>query len=286
MQQTKNLKSEIAMKITKRQLRQIIKEEKIRILNEEPSDYYRDYRAGSISYAEYQQLVRDYEQRTGGGSYSRPRRRRKTTYVGADANAEQIAAVEAALKKKPNKFLSSVLDQLVMGRGLSAKQKSIVRKILMKSDKQAAALFEGVINEGNAAVDYMIGYEDARDELPMNSDDGYYQIGYADYLNGNHDDYEALVKDQKEPPYVREGKDMHRCMDGSMVPTDSQDCLSDVVSRIDDAMYFRGHNSCGTEDRVYYNGLLKSLRRKRNRLQKMFEPADEDIVVIDLDEEI
>ncbi|OUU26774.1 MAG: hypothetical protein CBB97_07090 [Candidatus Endolissoclinum sp. TMED37] len=159
-----------------------------------------------------------------------------------------------------------------------------LRKII--KEEKARLLRKGRINEGNASVDYMIGYEDARDDLPMNSDDGYYQMGYADYLNDRHEDYEALIKDQQGTPYIREGKDMHRCMDGSMVPNESPDCLADVVSRIDDAMYFRGHNSCGTEDRVYYNGLLKSLRRKRNRLQKMFEPADEEIVVIDLDEEI
>mgnify|MGYP003389708061 CR=1 FL=1 len=46
------------MKITKRQLRRIIKET---ILLEEPSDYYRDYKAGTISKAEYEQLVRDFE---------------------------------------------------------------------------------------------------------------------------------------------------------------------------------------------------------------------------------
>ncbi len=46
------------MKITKRQLRRIIKEA---LLLEEPSDYYRDYKAGTISYAEYQKLVQDYE---------------------------------------------------------------------------------------------------------------------------------------------------------------------------------------------------------------------------------
>ena len=46
------------MKITKRQLKRIIKEA---ILLEEPSDYYRDYKAGTISKAEYEQLVRDFE---------------------------------------------------------------------------------------------------------------------------------------------------------------------------------------------------------------------------------
>tara|TARA_A100001015_G_C15038132_1_gene737655 strand:- start:58 stop:1014 length:957 start_codon:yes stop_codon:yes gene_type:complete len=54
-----------------------------------------------------------------------------------------------------------------------------------------------IISEGNASVDYMIGYEDARDDLPMNSDDGYYQMGYADFLNGKHEDYQTLIKDQQ-----------------------------------------------------------------------------------------
>ena len=68
------------MKITKTRLRQIIKEEVTRaavdagILSEEPSDYYKDYRAGSISYAEYKQLVRDFER---GGS--RPSTVQKST---------------------------------------------------------------------------------------------------------------------------------------------------------------------------------------------------------------
>jgi hypothetical protein len=62
--------------------------------------------------------------------------------------------------------------------------------------------------------------------------------------------------------------DMHRCMDGRMVPPESEDCYYDIVNRIDDAMHHRGSHSCGTESRVYYNGLLKGLRKKRNRLQK------------------
>ena len=138
----------------------------------------------------------------------------------------------------------------------------------MKSDAQAASLFEGVINEGNASVDYMIGYEDARDDLPMNSDNGYYQMGYSDYLDGKHEDYKALVKLQQDDPYIREGNEMHRCMDGSMVKAGSEACYDDLQSRIKDAEYHRKGYSCGTENRVYYNGLLKGLRNQRNRLKK------------------
>ena len=49
------------MKITKRHLRRIIKEA---LLLEEPADYLRDYKAGSITHSEYKQLVRDFENRT------------------------------------------------------------------------------------------------------------------------------------------------------------------------------------------------------------------------------
>ena len=135
------------MKITKRQLRQIVKESKLKLklLNEEPSDYYKDYRSGSISYEEYQQMVKDYEVRTGGSGTRNSNYRpspRKTYYVGSDANADQIAAVEAALSAKPNNFLTSVLKQLKNGRGLSDKQNSIVKRIVSKNDPSASALFE------------------------------------------------------------------------------------------------------------------------------------------------
>ena len=133
------------MKITRSRLRRAIKEESQKLLNEEPSDYYRDYRNGSISYEEYQQMVKDYESRTGGSGSRNSNYRpssRKTSYVGSDANADQIAAVEAALSAKPNNFLTSVLDQLKNGRGLSGKQKSIVKSIIKKTNPNAAAIFE------------------------------------------------------------------------------------------------------------------------------------------------
>ena len=133
------------MRLSKRQLRRIIKEEKLKLLKEEPSDYYRDYKNGSISYEDYQQMVKDYEVRTGGSGTRNSNYRpspRKTSYVGSDANADQIAAVEAALSVKPNNFLTSVLNQLKKGRGLSDKQKSIVKRIVSKNDPTTAALFE------------------------------------------------------------------------------------------------------------------------------------------------
>lgn len=79
---------------------------------------------------------------SGGRSRSRYSSSRKTTHVGASANTDQITAVETALAAKPNNFLSSILSQLKQGRGLSSKQKSIVKKILAKTSPDDAKLFE------------------------------------------------------------------------------------------------------------------------------------------------
>jgi hypothetical protein len=68
---------------------------------------------------------------------------------------------------------------------------------------------------------------------------------------------------------VKGNTEMHRCMDGRMVQPESEDCYLDIISRIEDAEHHRGSHSCGTESRVYYNGLLKGLRKKRNRLKKI-----------------
>ena len=131
------------MKITRNQLRKIIKEE--------AADCLKDYRLGGMTYQEYKDCLKrfgDIESQGGGygGGGSRyPRYRKKTSYVGVEANQELIAAVQNALAAKPNNFLSSILTQLQGGRGLSAKQKSIVKRIVSKHDSAAASLFENKI---------------------------------------------------------------------------------------------------------------------------------------------
>ena len=62
---------------------------------------------------------------------------------------------------------------------------------------------------------------------------------------------------------------LHRCMDGILVDDNSMECLLDIESRIDDASFSRNGHNCGSEMRIYYNGLLKGLRKKRNRLRKI-----------------
>ena len=70
---------------------------------------------------------------------------------------------------------------------------------------------------------------------------------------------------------LNEQTGMHRCMNGKLVPNDSMKCLNDSELRISDAEHHRGSHNCGTEDRVYYNGLLKGLRKKRRRLRKIHD---------------
>jgi len=126
------------VKITKNKLRKVIKEESVRLLKEEGADCIKDYIAMGYSRAEAYKECGAYAEKDSG--YRRTVRR--TTHVGADANADQIAAVEAALIAKPNNFLKSILTQLKNGRGLSGKQSSIVKSILRKSDPEAAKMFE------------------------------------------------------------------------------------------------------------------------------------------------
>ena len=65
-----------------------------------------------------------------------------------------------------------------------------------------------------------------------------------------------------------ESSDSHRCLDGRIVPKDSEDCYLDICARIEDAEYVRNGMSGGTATRAYYNGILADLRKKRRRLSK------------------
>ena len=126
------------MKVTKRQLRKIVQEA---ILKEEPSDYYKDYRSGSISYEEYQQMVRDYERRTGGGSSGRSSYRRKTSYVGADANADKIGAIEAALAIGSLGISGTFLQAFAIGMKTLSSSVLFNSKIFLLTFSQGSLLF-------------------------------------------------------------------------------------------------------------------------------------------------
>jgi len=65
------------------------------------------------------------------------------------------------------------------------------------------------------------------------------------------------------------GEETHRCLDGECVPLASPECAIDLEFRIADAAQDRDSFDTRTDSRAHYNGLLKVLRRKRNRSKKM-----------------
>ncbi len=141
------------MKISKQQLIKIIKEEKSKILKEyeqyvdEDGNIWDD--EGNVT-RKGAAFGRQYGGDTygtnapwqGGRSRSRYSSSRKTTSVSAGANDNKITAIKKALEVKPNKFLTSVLNQLQANRGLSSKQNTIVKRILTKTSPEDAKLFE------------------------------------------------------------------------------------------------------------------------------------------------
>ena len=133
------------MKVTKQQLRRIIKEEKA-LLAEEPSDYYKDYKAGTITREEYEELVRQYNERERSYSY-RPRQPRKTVKVGLEATKERLDVIRRVRAKKDSSFLLSISNQLSMGRDLTDKQNAIIRKIVSKHEPESAPLFESKVSK-------------------------------------------------------------------------------------------------------------------------------------------
>ena len=143
--------NEGVMRISESELKKILMEYEIYV--DEDGNVYDD--EGNV-----ERRGKEFGRRYGGQTYpgtrtpwgpSRPRKKyrntsqRKTSYVGADANAEKIAAIEQVLASKPNNFLQSILDQLKNGRGLSSKQKSIVKRIVARTNPEAAKLFENAL---------------------------------------------------------------------------------------------------------------------------------------------
>ena len=81
---------ESTLKISLKQIRSIIKES---LLTEEESDYYRDYRAGTISRREYDQLVNRFQ----GGSKSSRDKMRPSDY--ALGPVQKSTSIDAAKEK-------------------------------------------------------------------------------------------------------------------------------------------------------------------------------------------
>ncbi len=63
--------------------------------------------------------------------------------------------------------------------------------------------------------------------------------------------------------------EMHRTMDGTMIPFGCDACVEDIGARIQDAAYERDACPGRTDSREHYNGILKVLRRKLRRAGKI-----------------
>ncbi len=63
--------------------------------------------------------------------------------------------------------------------------------------------------------------------------------------------------------------ELHRTMDGTMVPFGCDTCVEDIGDRIQDATYERDSCPGRTDSREHYNGILKVLRRKFRRANKV-----------------
>lgn len=69
---------------------------------------------------------------------------------------------------------------------------------------------------------------------------------------------------------LREAKNKgkHLTMKGKLVDCYSQACLNDLRSRLDDAKHTRDLASTRSDERIYYNGILRVLRRKIRAVEK------------------
>ncbi len=65
--------------------------------------------------------------------------------------------------------------------------------------------------------------------------------------------------------------EMHRSIDGQVVPFGCDACVDDLNTRIIDARHSRDECSARTDSREHYNGILKVLRRKLRRANRVNE---------------
>jgi hypothetical protein len=132
-------------KLTKNDLRDIIKEEKKKILKE--YELYVD-KEGNVRDDEgnVERRGRDFGRRYGGQTYGGTRPPWGSSRGPASGNIDKMVAVGDALQISPNnKFLKSIHSQLIDGRSLSSKQTAIVKKILRGIKPELAKVFEGKI---------------------------------------------------------------------------------------------------------------------------------------------
>lgn len=66
----------------------------------------------------------------------------------------------------------------------------------------------------------------------------------------------------------------HLCLDGNLVPVESQECYDDVCRRIEDAKSTRNLCSMRSDSRDHWNGVLKVLRRKHRKSKRFVDSLE------------
>ena len=68
--------------------------------------------------------------------------------------------------------------------------------------------------------------------------------------------------------YEADKKNLHMQMDGKFVDCHSEACANDLRHRIKDAVYARDSSGTRSDERSYYNGILRVLRRRLREVEK------------------
>jgi hypothetical protein len=105
-------------------------------LSEEPHDWYKDYRSGTITKKQYDQMVANYERREREQNQDREWARYDRD---VKPKMDALAALQAV---RYSRFTGSISDQVSAGRTLSDKQKKAVRRMFYQAKmKEKADLF-------------------------------------------------------------------------------------------------------------------------------------------------
>jgi hypothetical protein len=74
---------------------------------------------------------------------------------------------------------------------------------------------------------------------------------------------ESIIRNNIKKLLLEITNNVYLTIDGKYVSVDSKECYDDIILRLNDAQTLRNCCKYGTEDRIYYNGLLKILRKKK-----------------------
>jgi hypothetical protein len=68
--------------------------------------------------------------------------------------------------------------------------------------------------------------------------------------------------------YEAHKKNLHMSLDGSFVDCHSEECAEDLRRRIKDTSHTRDSSNTRSDERSYYNGVLRVLRRRLREVEK------------------